>query len=350
MTRMRRRFTLACLAVLLPSAVLAHHSFFGRFDTESFTELEGTVTRINWVNPHIYIDIETIGENGEATTWELETGSPTLLGRAGVSRDAIKVGDQIRVGGYPPVTSKSELFATNILAASGKELLLSTSSRIRWTDNVLGDRSFTRLTEGDPSAPELGIFRVWSYTAVSPMLIPENVEDDFDIESYPLTAAALASVRSFDRAVQNPTRDCMPKGMPVIMEQPYPMEFIDEGDTIRLDIEEYDLVRRIDMRASAPPPGTEPSPLGYSTGRWDGTTLVVTTTKVSWPWFDQLGIPQSADSVIVERFMPAADGSRLDYTLTVTDPANFTAPVTLDRYWLYRAGEEVLLYDCQLRN
>ena len=73
---------------------------------------------------------------------------------------------------------------------------------------------------------------------------------------------------------------------------------------------------------------------------------MVTTTKISWPWFDQAGIPQSQQSVLVERFTPTADGSRLDYTVTVTDPVNFTQPVTLTRYWL-DLRETVTPYNCK---
>src|SRR4029079_12728870 len=111
-------------------------------------------------------------------------------------------------------------------------------------------------------------------------------------------------------------------------------------------IEEYDLVRTIHMNQTAAPRGTKPTPLGYSVGKWEGTALVVTTTAISYPWFDQAGIPQSDQSVLVERFTPTADGSRLDYTVTVTDPVNFTKPVTLNRYWL-DLGETIVRYNCQ---
>ena len=115
-----------------------------------------------------------------------------------------------------------------------------------------------------------------------------------------------------------------------------------------IQIEEYDLLRTIHMNQTAAPRGTRPSLLGYSVGRMEGTTLVVTTTNVSFPWFDQAGIPQSEQSILVERFTPTADGSRLDYTVTVTDPVNFTKPVTLNRYWL-DLGETIVPYNCEER-
>ena len=160
-----------------------------------------------------------------------------------------------------------------------------------------------------------------------------------------MTEAARGSVAAFDRAADNPTLNCTAKGMPMIMENPYPFEFVRDGDDIVLRIEEYDLVRTIHLDEDAAPPGAAVSPLGYSVGRWEGTELVVTTTRVSWPWFDHVGIPQSRSSVLVGRFAPRPDGSRLDYTLTVTDPVNFTEPVMLARYWL-DLGESIVPYEC----
>jgi len=69
---------------------------------------------------------------------------------------------------------------------------------------------------------------------------------------------------------------------------------------------------------------------------------------VNFKWFDQAGIPQSEQSTLVERFTPTADGSRLDYTVSVTDSVNFTKPVTLNRYWL-DLKETLVPYNCEER-
>ena len=85
---------------------------------------------------------------------------------------------------------------------------------------------------------------------------------------------------------------------------------------------------------------------GYSVGRWEGDTLVVTTTLLNSPWFSQSGIPQSTQATLSERFTPTADGSRLNYELTTTDPLSFTEPVTTRRQWLYLPDQEIRPYDC----
>jgi hypothetical protein len=103
------------------------------------------------------------------------------------------------------------------------------------------------------------------------------------------------------------------------------------------------------MNPSAARELTQPTPLGDSVGRWDGTTLVVTTRRISWPFFSQLGIRQSPAVEIVERFTPSANGSRLDYEMTVTDPVTFTRPVVLTQYWLWLPGVTLLPYECTVR-
>ena len=134
------------------------------------------------------------------------------------------------------------------------------------------------------------------------------------------------------------------------MGNPLPIEFVREGDDILLRLEEYDTERRIHMGQFAAPADMPASPLGHSVGRWEGSSLMVATTRLSWPYFNQLEIPQSEDSVLAERFTPTPDGSRLDYELIVTDPVNFLEPVTLSRHWLYLPDERIMPYRCTENN
>jgi hypothetical protein len=85
---------------------------------------------------------------------------------------------------------------------------------------------------------------------------------------------------------------------------------------------------------------------GFSRGRWDGTTLVVETDHIKAGYFDHLGAPQSDQVKTVERFIPNADYSRLDYTLTTTDPVNFTRAFELKRYFVWKPDSSVHPYEC----
>lgn len=338
---------LAIVSFAAPLPALAHHSFFGRFDTGDVMYLEGEVTRVQWRNPHAHIFLTTTAADGSSTEWDLESGSPTLMFRAGIPNDAIQAGMTIRVAGYPPLTAKREMFATNVQLESDQELVLQTGAQAKFGDEFIGDFSYRFRTEGDRTQPELGLFRIWTFTGADGFLFPESIDRTFDLNTYPMTDTAKAALARFNPATDNPTNNCTPKGMPTIMEQPLPMEILRDGNDVVLRIEESDLRRTLHMEQSAAPADTQPSPLGYSIGRWEGETLVATTTHISWPHFNQAGIPQSAESVITERFTPVEAGSELQYELTVNDPVMFTRPVELSKKLLYVPGEEIIPFECE---
>jgi hypothetical protein len=345
----RPRAVVLATVALAPLVASAHHSFLGRFDRKSLGEIEGVVTETLWRNPHAYILLR-VDKDGTAEHWEIETSSLSVLRRQGIEDGMIKVGDRIKVAGYPPVGDKKEMYARHVLLPDGRELLMDTGLTPRWSRRTVGEHSILSITDGDPSRPDLGLFRVWSFIRNGPRLFPEAVDPTFDVQSYPMTESARAALAAFDRVRENPTGRCMPKGMPTVMEQPYPIEFVRRDDgNILLRLEEYDTQRVIYMNPEAATHPTAPSPLGTSVGAWDGRTLVITTTRVSWPYFSQVGIPQSEDVRIVERFTPAEDGSRLDYEATVTDPATFTRPVVLRTYWIWIPQGRLLPYDCTAR-
>ena len=66
----------------------------------------------------------------------------------------------------------------------------------------------------------------------------------------------------------------------------------------------------------------------------EGSTLIVETTRLNWPYFNREGIPLSEDVHITERFTVSDDQTGLDYHMTIVDPVNYTEPATLTRYWV----------------
>ena len=330
------------LALAAPGMGIAHHSVAGRFDTRSVMEVEGEITSVRWQSPHVELTLDAIDENGARVSWLLEAAAPSTLIRSGLSADIVAVGDQVRVAGWSPLTDKHEMFLQNLLLSTGEELLLWVTAESRWSEEQANDFAFWRQTEGDASRPELGIFRVWSSSLALPRRFGRRTVDE-----YPLTAAARDAVQAYANSGENlAIQACVPKGMPLIMEQPYPIEFRRDGGDIALHLEEYDAVRTIHMDRDGPPADTEASPLGYSVGRWEEETLVVTTTLLDWPWFSQNGIPQSPEAVLSERFTLAADGSHLDYELTTNDAVTVTEPVTTGKRWLYLPDQEIRPYEC----
>jgi len=344
----RKRMLGAWGLCFLPIAVLGHHGIGGRFDTSSIAELGGEVTRVLWRNPHVGLTIRTTNESGDAESWEIEAGPASTLQRMGLSRDIVTIGDKIRIAGHPPTRDVAEMFALNLLDDNKQEVLLTVNSKPRWSDQTLGSVDYWLASEGDKSEPTLGIFRTWSTVGIpgSYPLFPENGDPNLVYERYPLTDRALSALKTFNPAEDNPIEGCVPKGMPIIMEQPYPMEIVDQGDTILLRLEEFDTVRTIHMNAESSRARQGGSPLGLSVGSWDESTLVVTTTAISWPYFNQMGIPQTEGTRIVEHFTPTADGSRLNYQASVTEPVSFTEPIVLEKFWLWLPEAKVTPFNC----
>lgn len=198
----------------------------------------------------------------------------------------------------------------------------------------------------DASESSRGIFRVWSSKADDADAAPDSLWK----AEYPLTESARKAVAKWRPGRDTVTRNCAPMGMPTIMAQPSPMEFVKRRGKILLQLEEYDTVRTIEMYGNTQAKRARRTLLGRSIGRWDGISLVVTTTGLSWPFIDPTGVPQSDASMLVERFTPSPDGARLQYTLTITDPQTFTMPVVLKREWVSRPGERVSPYDCVPRS
>ncbi len=83
-------------SLVLTSSVLAHHSDVN-YATEEWTELQGTVRAVHWVNPHAWIYLEVMDAEGQAGTWALEGAGTTALQRSGWTQDSVEVGDEIAV-------------------------------------------------------------------------------------------------------------------------------------------------------------------------------------------------------------------------------------------------------------
>ena len=88
------RLVLVVAAFGMGEFVSAHHSH-ANYDMTRYFHLQGTVTDIHWINPHIWLYVEVTGEEGDAQVWALETATPTQLAVNGVTRDTVHVGDTV---------------------------------------------------------------------------------------------------------------------------------------------------------------------------------------------------------------------------------------------------------------
>jgi hypothetical protein len=331
------------LAFVCPANVLSHHSFVGFYDLSRIEEIEGRVQSVTWRNPHGSMIIEVTQPDGRTTDWQIETGSISVLRVRGFDRDVVQVGDRVRVAGEPSLRRENGMYARNVLLPSGQEVLLSIGVEPRWSGSSAGaelaepmfDRSVAALAREQAD----GLFRVWSTVFEDP--------DSFPMfkGGYPLTEAAAARKAEWDpdSVIE---QGCAFKGMPALMVTPFPVEFIDRGDRIEMRFEEEDATRTIHLDPAAEKPREFESVYGFSRGHWEGDTLVVETDSIDAEFFDYEGTPQSPDASYIERFVPTDDASRLDYRITVIDPATFAETFELSRYFVWRPELVVSPYDC----
>ena len=86
------------VALVIPAS--AHHAFSAEFDADAPVTLQGKVTRLQWINPHAWIHIDVVGDDGTSVEWMVEGGTPNSLMRAGINRKSLTIGTEIVVQGY----------------------------------------------------------------------------------------------------------------------------------------------------------------------------------------------------------------------------------------------------------
>jgi hypothetical protein len=112
----------ALMAGAVTGAAVAHHSFASEFDAAKKLKLSGTVTKVEWRNPHTYFYVDVKGDDGAIHNWAMELGSPNVLMRRGWTRDSLKIGDQVTVEGSRARDNSYKANANSVVMADGKRL------------------------------------------------------------------------------------------------------------------------------------------------------------------------------------------------------------------------------------
>ena len=110
------------------ASVRAHHSFASEFDANQPVSLKGTVTKVEFINPHSWIHIEVTNADGTKAAWEVEGGTPNTLFRKGINDNTLPAGTAIVVDGYKARDGSNRMSGRNITLADGRQVFLSGSA------------------------------------------------------------------------------------------------------------------------------------------------------------------------------------------------------------------------------
>jgi hypothetical protein len=122
-------FLFACFCLLSSTTTaFSHHSFAAEYDPNKTLQVKGTVTKVEWMNPHARFYVDVRDDQGEVTNWNFELGSITLLQRLGWRRNSLQVGEQVTVQGYPAKDGSKRANARSLVLADGRKIFAGSSA------------------------------------------------------------------------------------------------------------------------------------------------------------------------------------------------------------------------------
>ncbi len=299
---------------LLGVPASAHHSI-SMFDTSQEILIEGTVARFDWVNPHMYLIVETKGPDGKPALVEGEGLGITQALVDGLDRDALKPGTHVVVRANPNRGGWGRQVRIQDVTTQDGEIhpFYAANRRVRTltpAESLEGHWAPARAALG----AAFGAMARWPITPEGRAAQAKLVADGLCYVEPTPVLAILDELRTIE-----------------IGEDEIVMRFDNTGDHV---------VRTVHMDA-AHPAGVQPSLHGHSIGRWEGDTLVIDTIGFEPdPSGIALNVPASPGKHTVERLTLTEDRLRLRYEVTVEDPVYLAGPATLTQQWDHRPDLE----------
>ena len=323
-----RSLHLLAVAMVLVSAppISAHHSRAG-FDMDSVVAVQGTVTRFEWSNPHVYIYMESHDGGGEPLEWEIETDAIPVLARNGWTADLVEPGDVVSVRGNPGKESAARhALLVSIRTADGRVL---TPRR-----HVDASRAVAQATD---------ISGVWE--------LPTDY-GDFNQRwaEVALTEQGATARAAYDSRLHRPAAKCIATPSPGVLIMPFLNE-IELGDEIvTMRSEFFNSERTIYMDGREHPEDGERTNQGHSIGWWEGEVLVVDTrlfedhrAPIRGP---NEGVPSGAQRHLMERYYLSEDRTHLIVEFVVEDPEYLAEPFSGSLELYYAPELEMLGFNC----
>jgi hypothetical protein len=117
----------AGLSLAAAAPAFAHHAFAAEFDDKKPIIVTGTVSKLEWMNPHIWLYVDGKDENGKTATWAFEGGPPAFLIRAGWTRNALKPGDTVTIRGFRAKDGSTNASSRQVTLPDGKKVFAGTA-------------------------------------------------------------------------------------------------------------------------------------------------------------------------------------------------------------------------------
>jgi hypothetical protein len=297
----------------------AHHSR-ALYDMTTEVVFDGTVTKLEWRNPHISMTVATQGVDGAPLLHEVEVMSVSEARALGLRQEAIAEGSHVVVRAHPGRGGPmARAVGLDVKTGDGTLLPLNT------------DAGFG---VGPSTVPEAqSIAGRWAPT------IPDFLAAFAASRDWPLDEAARARLTAGFNEPGAVLGICADYPPPVLAFFPDLREIEIAASTvvIRYEAQGQNLSRTVHLDQPAHPAGVAPSLLGHSIGRWVGGTLVVDTVAFEPHSVGvTIGVASGPQKHLVERFTLAQDRRHLRYEVTIEDPASLTASASFSVQWEYR--------------
>ena len=129
---MRTKFAVALGAIAVGllgtvASIQAHHAFSAEFDSEKPVTYKGTISKMEWTNPHVWLHLDVKAKDGKAETWAFEAGTPSVLFRRGVTKESVKIGMEVTVDGYQAKDGSHRANGRDIKLADGRTMFLGST-------------------------------------------------------------------------------------------------------------------------------------------------------------------------------------------------------------------------------
>jgi hypothetical protein len=357
--RLEKTAFAAAIALGCAAPALAHHGF-GLFQMDKFADYSGTLTKFELVNPHSYLNFETVGADGKPFAMRCEMRAATLIKRSGWKVDQFVAGRHVEVHGHPHRDDPHSCYLESVTI--GGASAIDRNDQFTSSTPVDTSKRPLRLASGEPNisgdwAVEQAVLTI-PPSGGSGSLVPRSLREDFAAGKITLeqirarnpapprpayTEAGQAAATAFRMwsPEDNPRLSCKPTSIVFDWTFDWPVNRItqttaDGEKVIDIDYGLYSFSRRIHVGLDKHPADLEPSNSGHSIGHWEGDTLVVDTVGIA-PGVLSPPTRNSDKLHVVERFTLDPQTFALKREYTAEDPVYLAAP--------YKGSDTVLLSD-----